>query len=60
MSTKMSKFFTNVYSLILHGTIALEDCIYLPRPSTCHVDYECNDKILEFICPDGDPNHPQN
>ena len=60
MSTKISKFCINMDSLILCGTIALEYCIHLPRPSICNIDYECNDKILEFMYPDGDPNHPQN
>ena len=54
----MSKFCTNIDSLILHGTITLED--YLLRHSTSNIDYEFNDKILEFMYPEGDPNHPQN
>ena len=54
VSTKMGKFCTNMDSLILHGTIALED--YLPRPSTSNIDYECNGKIPEFMYPDGDRN----
>ena len=54
----MGKFCTEMDSLILHGTIALED--YLPRPSTSNIDYECNDKILEFMFPDGVRNHHQN
>ena len=45
-------------SLILHGTIALED--YLPRPSTSNIDHEFNDKILEFMYLEGNQNHPQN
>ena len=58
MSTKMSKFCTNMDSLILHGTIALED--YLRRPSIPNINNEFNDKILEFMYPDGDRNHHQN
>ena len=45
----MSKFCTNMDSLILHETIALEDCIHLPRPNTSNIYYECTDKILEFM-----------
>ena len=56
--TKMSKFYTNMDSLILHGTIAFED--YLPRPSTSNIDYKFNDKILKFMYPEGDQNHLQN
>ena len=56
----MSKFCTNMDSLILHETVALEDCIHLPRPSTSNINYECTDKILEFMYPDGDTNPPQN
>ena len=58
MSTKMSKFCTNMDLLILHGAIAFEDCIHLSRPNTSNIVYECNDKILEFMYPDGDPNDP--
>ena len=60
MSIKMSKFCTNMDSLIPQGQIALEDCMHLSRPSTSNIDYECNDEILDFIYPDGDSNHPQN
>ena len=54
----MVKFCTNMDSLILHGTIALED--NLPRLNTSNIDYECNDKILEFMYLDDGPNHPEN
>ena len=57
MSTKMSKFCTNMDLLILHRTIALVDCMHLPRPNTSNIIYESNDKILEFMYPDGDLNH---
>ena len=56
----MSKFCNKTDSLSLHGIIALEDCIDLPRPNTSNIVYGCNDKILEFIYQDDDLNHPQN
>ena len=60
MSTKMSYFCTDMDLLILHGTIALKDWIRLTRPNTSNIVYECNDKILEFMYPDGYSNHHHN